>query len=540
MYRQIESSIYEELSEDGNYDRMSLFQPPHEQQYVDASFLPGSVRRNQSEQLQVSQQQATGREDATARVELGAKKKKKKVYYIARKVQPMRDPEDDQLGRPLSPIARESIEELDHSMLLSKKQLTRLGEDGAERSQPRRLEIQIADESEQQAHSIFRRELASSLSMPALELGGPRYDQNGQIVPYSIIGKANLLLDRKKIGALKKAEVRGVISRQPTRPLMQSPRSVSKFSSKVSKKSDGEQAQLVIKSKQDTLQELERIRERIRANIDDERKRLRALPYSYQVELRKQEHNLERFEHQVTQWTDTVLHLSSKTRREAVASQMVQSDQVRQRREATDIFDYKVDDFEKFGSQVWETNVRGKDGSEFRQIMLEDLPKKQITAYDVAKKKSVEIVRKPRLTNFQHHVQNHSGSQSASIIKQVFSPFQNPDLESYYQKRLAEVRVDVRNVLPVNHYEVEYDGLQLVGHSQFQREYESVARSSQNVILQKPPAPEELTLPDSALDDGELLASAFDSQKRIFGKIYAQKLENPSLKQQTRLYDSFK
>lgn len=255
---------------------------------------------------------------------------------------------------------------------------------------------------------------------------GPRFDNNGLVIPHSIVGKPDVFMnhysreDKKSVYSHTRIESKDgkslVIDAKKNEKKMKSPKTNEEnaliFSDKVVKgekrssllKPTGAPARKPQKNKlniQDLLADLNKSVERHQKASLEDLQTINNLETSDKLYLTKQSRILDLYSSYETRWGQQLGLVSRKIKRKPEFSVVNQADLYRPRQETAEAFQNTLSDYEKYGDRVWYMTLRlyGVDPNEMKKVLyINDLPDGFKRAIVEKRSNIIEKIRKPNKT----------------------------------------------------------------------------------------------------------------------------------------------
>lgn len=240
---------------------------------------------------------------------------------------------------------------------------------------------------------------------------GPRFDKNGSVIPYSIVGKVDsfmsyYLKEEQKKSSIAKIDSKNFLEVKKKDKNMKSSTALDLDEIAEKKKKSllkptgflGKKPQKQKLTKDELLADLNQSIERQKKSKLENEKTINQLETSDKLYMTKESRILKLFEKYENQWKNQLNHSFYKINRKPDNSVLKHADLYRARQEAADAFLLTQSDYEKYGDRVWYMTLRlyNVDPNEVKKILyINDLPDGFKKAIVEKRSNIIEKIRKP-------------------------------------------------------------------------------------------------------------------------------------------------
>ncbi|CAK63604.1 unnamed protein product (macronuclear) [Paramecium tetraurelia] len=327
---------------------------------------------------------------------------------------------------------------------------------------------------------------------------GPKYNQKGEIIKHSIIGKPdwfNKTKYGKKQTQFDEFNLRQLPQKSQTR-IDQDQKSMAKSDVKSLQKGGGsgkfkKEKRDQLTTKTQLLEELEKIKDRIELNKEIEQRKIKELQLVVRCNATKQERVMDKHTKMEQYWNDFTYKQANQLGRFPSDCQLIQAENYRTRLEAAAAFDALKTDYERFGPRVWQMTLRKPDQSNEMLLKLKDtqmiveneikydfivgsdLPNAFTESSVCGHKGGIEYYRKPNFLpdSSQLTFSSRFRKSTDSEMNQSSLPFKSFRSEEYLMKKIEKQKSQFNqsHMLSIDKTD-GYDQLIILGKNQYEIE----------------------------------------------------------------------
>ncbi|EAR96224.1 hypothetical protein TTHERM_00130010 (macronuclear) [Tetrahymena thermophila SB210] len=256
----------------------------------------------------------------------------------------------------------------------------------------------------------------------SIEQKGPRYDEIGNIISRSLVGKPDWF--QKKDGQFLDQERLKEIGGNKKNSQIKKQNSFSTLSKQKSdNKSKIKNRNLTNKmTKRQLLDQIDVIKQRISFNQKQEELDIQQLQIDQKMQQTRDIRIMQKHEDNEQFWQKFIEKTSDQLNRDFSYSQLIRSDYYKNMREATEVFSICKSDLERYGSKLWEMTLRKRQSRKLNLyndldkqepadlIITQDLPQAFQCSSLTGERKVLQFSRKPLITDPVANILNNSNT----------------------------------------------------------------------------------------------------------------------------------
>ncbi|KAL4504318.1 hypothetical protein ABPG72_021156 [Tetrahymena utriculariae] len=288
-----------------------------------------------------------------------------------------------------------------------------------------------------------------------IEQKGPRYDELGNIISRSLVGKPDWF--QKKDGQFLDQERLKEIAGNKKNSQIKKQNSFSTLSKQKSdNKSKIKNRNLTNKmTKRQLLDQIDVIKQRINFNQKQEEIDVQQLQIDQKMQQTRDIRIMQKHEDNEQFWQKFIEKTSDQLNRDYSYSQLIRSDYYKNMREATEVFSVCKSDLEKYGSKLWEMTLRKRQPKKLNLyndfdkqepvdlIITHDLPQAFQCSSLAGEKKILQFSRKPLITDPIANILNNSNTfqsthQRLVQLKNISETLHNNNINNQNSSTLSQ------------------------------------------------------------------------------------------------------